>query len=56
MNFSVFLKHKVESVRADKSFGPQKCLIFLKMPWVGNTSLRFESQIKTGHQHIFRYD
>ena len=26
--------------------GPQKYPVYLKLPWIGNTSLRFESQIR----------
>ncbi len=29
-----------------KKWGPQKCPVHLKMPWLGNFSLRFEDQIK----------
>ncbi len=39
-------RKKIASFSADKKYGPQKCPVYLKMPWIGNVSLRFESQIK----------
>ena len=37
------------SFSAAQKFGPQKLPVYLKLPWIGNTSLRFESQIRLGY-------
>ena len=39
-------KEKIASFSAVLKFGLQKCPVYLKLPWIGNTSLRFESQIR----------
>ncbi len=39
-------RKKIASFLADKKYGPQKCPVYLKMPWPGNVSLRFEDKIK----------
>ena len=41
-----YIKEKIASFSAVQKFGPQKCPIYLKLPWIGNTSLRFESKIR----------
>ena len=30
---------------AEKTFGPEKCPVYLKLPWIGNVSSKFEYQI-----------
>ena len=30
---------------AEKTFGPEKCPVYLKLPWIGNVSSKFENQI-----------
>ena len=37
---------KIASFSAIQKFGPQNCPVYLKLQWIGNTSLRFESQIR----------
>ena len=34
----------VKSV-AEETFGPEKCPVFLTLPWIGNVSSKFENQI-----------
>ena len=41
-----YTKEKIMSFSAAQKFGPQKFPVYLKLPWIGNTSLRFESQIR----------
>ena len=41
-----YTKEKIASFSAVQKFGPQKCPVYLKLPWIGNASLRFESQIR----------
>ena len=41
-----YTKEKIASFSAIQKFGPQKGPVYLKLPWIGNTSLGFESQIR----------
>ena len=50
---SVNIKEKIANFSADIKFGPQKCPVYLKLPWIGNSSLRFESQIKQAITNCF---
>ena len=34
-----------DNFAAKKSFGPEKCPVYLKLPWIGNVSSKFENQI-----------
>ena len=40
------IKKKISGFRAPKHEGPEKCLVSLKIPWIGNVSLKFEKQTK----------
>ena len=33
--------------------GPQRCPVNLKLPWIGNISLKFEKQVKSNVQYCF---
>ena len=50
---SVYIKEKIGNFSADIKFSPQKCPVYLKLPWIGNSSLRFESQIKQAIKNCF---
>ena len=50
---SVYIKEIIGNLSADIKFGPQKCPVYLKLPWIGNSSLRFESQIKQAITNCF---
>ena len=50
---SVYIKEKIGNFPPDIKFGPQKCPVYLKLPWKGNSSLRFESQIKQAITNFF---
>ena len=39
------IKQKLANFVAEKSYGPEKCPVYLKFPWIGNVSSRFENQI-----------
>ena len=39
------LKEKVANFSSEKQFGPEKCPVYLKLPWIGNVSSKFEKQI-----------
>ena len=36
---------KLANVAAEKAFGPEKSPVYLKLPLIGNVSLKFENQI-----------
>ena len=50
---SVYIREKIGNFSADVKFGPQKCPVHLKLPWIGDSSLRFESQIKQAISNCF---
>ena len=35
------IKEKLAIISSDKRFGPEKCPVYLKLPWIGNVSLKF---------------
>ena len=39
------IKDKPANISSEKQFGPEKCPVYLKLPWIGNVSSRFENQI-----------
>ena len=39
------INQKLANVVAEKAFGPEKCPVYLKLPWIGNVSSKFENQI-----------
>ena len=38
------IEKKLRQVKLLPKEGPQKCLIYLKLPWIGNVSLKFEER------------
>ena len=39
------INQKLANTAAEKTFGPEKCLVYLKLPWIGTVSSKFENQI-----------
>ena len=39
------INQKLATFAAEKTFGPEKCPVNLKSPWIGNISSKFENQI-----------
>ena len=39
------INRKLANSAAEKTFGPEKCPVYLKLPWIGNVSSTFENQI-----------
>ena len=39
------INQKLASFAAEKTVGPEKCPVYLKLPWIGNVSSKFENQI-----------
>ena len=40
------INQKLANFAAEKTFGTEKCPVYLKLPWIGNVSSKFENQIK----------
>ena len=38
------IKEKLANISSEKQFGPEKCPVYLKLPWIGNVSSKFENQ------------
>ena len=38
------INQKLVKFAAEKTFGPEKCPVYLKLPWIGNVSSTFENQ------------
>ena len=39
------IMQKLANFVAEKLCDPEKCLVYLKLPWIGNVSSKFENQI-----------
>ena len=39
------INQKLANFAAERTFGPEKCLVYLKLPWIGNTSSKLENQL-----------
>ena len=39
------IKEKLANISSEKRFGPGKCPVYLKLPWIGNVSSKLENQI-----------
>ena len=50
---SACIREKVANFVSNKRFGPEKCPVYLKMPWVGDISLKYENQIKKAINFCF---
>ena len=50
------LKHiskKIAQFSTAKPFGPEKCPVYLKAPWIGSASQQLEHQIKSAVQNCY---
>ena len=52
INFSI--SKKISRFRLLPKEGPKKCPVYLKLPWIGNISRKFEKQVKSNVQNCFR--
>ena len=43
---SACIREEVANFVSNKRFGPEKCPVYLKIPWIGDISLKYENQIK----------
>ena len=39
------ISQKLANFAAEQTFGPEKCPVYLRLPWIGNVSSKFENQI-----------
>ena len=47
------IKRKIEEFKLPPKEGPEKCPAYLKLPWIGNISTKFENQCKTAVSSCF---
>ena len=48
------ISNKLARFQSLPKFGPNKCPVYLKLPWIGNISLKFENKIEPSVKHCFR--
>ena len=44
------IRNKISHFNLEPKEGPQKCPVYLRLPWIGKISFKFESQIKSAVQ------
>ena len=44
---------KINQFRRPTQLGPKKCPVYLRLPWLGNVSMRYEMQIKTAVKRCY---
>ena len=52
----IVLKHiskKIAQFSAAKPFGPEKCPVYLRAPWIGSASQQLEHQVKSAVQNCY---
>ena len=48
------ISNKLARFQSLSKFGPNKCPVYLKLPWIGKISPKFENKIKSSVMHCFR--
>ena len=48
------ISNKLARFQSPPKFGPKKCPVYFKLPWICNISLKFENKIKSSVKHCFR--
>ena len=51
---STCISNKLSSLSAERRFGPQKCPVYVRLPWKGQISLQLERQIKSVVSDCFK--
>ena len=51
--FKLFMAMKMKQFHALPKFGPEKCPVYLRIPWLGSVSTRFEKQVKSAVKQCF---
>ena len=47
------IKEKLHNISSEKQIGPEKCPDYLKLPWIGNVSSKFENHINKAIKSCF---
>ena len=47
------IRNKIARFNLEPKEGPQKCPVYLRLPWIGKISLKFETQIKSAVQKCY---
>ena len=47
------MARKIKHFHAPPKFGPEKCPVYLRLPWLGSVSTTFELLVKSAIQHCF---
>ena len=47
------INQQLANFAAEKTFGPEKFPVYLKLPWIGNNSSKFEYQISKAIKSFF---
>ena len=45
---------KIAQFSTLKRFGPEKCLVYLRIPWIGKPSTNLEKEVKTAVESCYR--
>ena len=48
------ISNKLARFQSPLQFSPNKCPVYLKLPWIGNISLKFENKIKSSVSNVFQ--
>ena len=48
------IRTKINSFSTDPIYGPSKCPVYLKLPWIGQISVQFENKIKKAVNRCFQ--
>ena len=48
-----FMAKKMKQFQALPKLGPEKCPVYLRLPWLGSVSTRFENQVKSAVEQCF---
>ena len=48
------MSKKIALFNREPKEGPQECLVYLKLPWIGKISLNFEKQTKTAINRCYQ--
>ena len=49
----LFKAKKIKQFQALPEFGPEKCPVYLRLPWLGSVSTRFEKHVKSAVKQCF---
>ena len=47
------IRKKISNFQISKRFGPKKCPVYIKLPWIRNVSLKYQKQTKSKVNNCF---